>query len=103
MVFKNEDDKVKVVIGTCNCGCNSELHITHYKEEGMDDEFYLSLHSSKWDEEQVGLFQIIGRRIKRAWYNLIGKDYLYMDIIFNKEEFDQFTKNIVNLNKTAKK
>lgn len=100
MVFKSEDNFNKVVIATCNCGCNSELHIMKMKDEPVPTEYYLSLHSSKWDEEQVGIFRIIGRRLKRAWYNLIGRDYLYMDIVFSEDEFNTFINNLRDLQKT---
>lgn len=104
MVFNRKDKEMQVIIATCNCGCNSELHIMHYTNDpDMPEEYYLSLHSSKWDEEQVGIFRLIGRRLKRAWYNLIGKDYLYMDIIFSKQEFNEFVQHLDNMSKTVKK
>lgn len=103
MVFIKKDKQLKVVIATCNCGCNSELHVTHYTNDpDLPEEYYLSLHSSKWDEETGGIFKILKRRIKRAWYNLIGKDYLYMDIIFNKQEFNEFAQHLMDMTKTIK-
>ena len=108
MIFSNEstdrDSKIvkKMIINTCNCGCGSELHITRYVDTDIPNtltEYYLSLHSSKFDEEQLGIFGVLKRRLKRAWYNLLGKDYLYMDIIMSEEEFNQFIEKLQNLKK----
>ena len=62
-------------------------------------EYYLSLHSSKFDEEQLGIFRVLKRRLKRAWYNLIGKDYLYMDIVMSEKEYKDFVKKLQDLQK----
>ena len=62
-------------------------------------EYYLSLHSSKFDEEQQGILSVIAKRIKRAFYNLIGKDYLYMDICMNEREFNEFIGKLKELQK----
>lgn len=108
MIFSSEsEDKnnkmiTKMVINTCNCGCGSELHITRYIDTDIPNtltEYYLSLHSSKFDEEQLGIFGVLKRRLKRAQYNLLGKDYLYMDIIMSEEEFNQFIEKLQNLKK----
>lgn len=108
MIFSNEstdrDNKIvtKMIINTCNCGCGSELHITRYVDTDIPNtltEYYLSLHSSKFDEEQLGIFGVLKRRLKRAWYNLIGKDYLYMDIIMSESEFNEFVEKLQNIKK----
>ena len=108
MIFSNEstdkDSKIvtKMIISTCNCGCGSELHITRYVDTDIPNtltEYYLSLHSSKFDEEQLGIFGVLKRRLKRAWYNLIGKDYLYMDIIMSESEFNEFVAKLQDIKK----
>lgn len=102
MVFKSENNEEKVIINTCNCGCGSELHIKKYVYEDdpkLEDEYYISLHSSKFDEEQLGIFGVLKRRLKRAWYNLIGKDYLYMDIYMTKDDYNEFVKRLKGLQK----
>lgn len=100
MIFQNEDDKVKVVINTCDCGCGSELHIQKFKDDCIEDtEYFLSLHSSKWFEEQVGIFEKIGIRLKRIWYILRGKDYLFMDICMSSSDFNKFIESLQTLQK----
>lgn len=94
MVFHTESDKERIIINTCNCGCGSELQIKRYVDNEEDSklptEYYMSLHSSLFDQEQLGIFKLIGRRLKRAWHDLIGKNYLYMDIVFSEQEFADF-------------
>lgn len=102
MIFNNENKTVKIVINTCNCGCGSELRVTRYIDCDVPNnmvEYYLSLHSSKFDEEQQGILSVIAKRIKRAFYNLIGKDYLYMDICMNEREFNEFIEKLKELQK----
>lgn len=108
MIFSNEETDTsnklttKVVINTCNCGCGSELHITKYIDIEIPNElteYYISLHSSKFDEEQLGIFGVLKRRLKRAWYNLIGKDYLYMDIVMSEKEYKEFVEKLQDLQK----
>lgn len=108
MIFNNKDVdnknklETRIVISTCNCGCGSELRVTRYVDTevpGNLTEYYLSLHSSKFDEEQLGIFGVLKRRLKRAWYNLIGKDYLYMDIVMSEKEFKEFIKKLEDIRK----
>lgn len=103
MIFSKADKQETVVIATCGCGCNSEIQIKKFidedKEVNIPDEYYISLHSSKFEEEQAGIFTVIGKRLKRAWYNLIGKDYLYMDILLSEQEFDEFIEKLQKVRK----
>ena len=103
MVLSKKDKDEKVVIATCNCGCHSEIHITKtiFEHEVADipDEYAITLHNSKFDEEQVGIFDIIKRRLKRAWYNLRGKDYVYMEILFTDKELDEFIEKLQKVRK----
>ena len=99
MIFKNKNNNKQVVIGTCNCGCDNELHITKWEDNPEETEYSLSLHSPKFYEEQVGIFEIIGRRLRRAFYSLIGKDYLFMDVIFSKQEFKEFIEKLQEISK----
>ena len=91
MVFKSNDDISKVIKANCNCGCNAEIQIMKVQD---DEEYYLTFHNSKFDEEQIGVFRLIGMRLKRAWCSLIGKDYKYMEICFSENEIKDFAKLI---------
>lgn len=101
MILANQTDTEKLVINTCRCGCGSELHISRYLDSDIPGykEYYISLHSSLFDQEQLGIFKLIGRRLKRAWFDLIGKNYLYMDIVMNEQEFNEFIEKLQNLQK----
>lgn len=101
-VDKNNKMETRMIINTCNCGYGSELHVTKYVDTDIPNtltEYYLSLHSSKFDEEQLEIFGVLKRRLKRAWYNLIGKDYLYMDIVMSEKEYEDFVKKLQDLQK----
>ena len=101
-IDKNSKLTTKMIINTCNCGCGSELHVTRYIDNEIPNtltEYYLSLHSSKFTEEQIGIFGVLFKRLKRAWYSLIGKDYLYMDIVMSQEEFNKFVKELQSIQK----
>lgn len=102
MIFSNKNKEERIVINTCNCGCGSEIQIKKYVDKDMPQElieYYLSVHSSLFDQEQLGIFRLIGRRLKRAWYDLIGKNYLYLDICMNEQEFKEFIEKLQNLQK----
>lgn len=98
MVFCTEKDKERVIIDTCNCGCGSEIQIKCW-EDDEPREYYMSLHSSLFEQEQLGPIRVLLRRLKRAWYSLIGKDYLYMDIVFSEQEFKDFIETCKNIQK----
>ena len=97
MIFSNRDKDEDVIITTCNCGCGSSIQITTYKDDS--DEYYISVCSPKFSSEQVGIFKLIGTRLKRAWYDLIGKSYLYLDICMNRDELQQFIQKLLNITK----
>lgn len=101
MIFHTESDKERVIINTCNCGCGSELQIKRWVDEDSElpVEYYISLHNSLFDQEQLGIFRLIARRLKRAWCDLIGKNYLYMDIVMSEQEFDDFIETCKNVRK----
>lgn len=95
MVTYKEEKETKTVIITCNCGCGQEFHISKDKfeydepEPGVTVDYNFSTHSSNWYTEQEGIFSIIGKRIKRAWSALRGKDYLYQDVCMTEEQFNE--------------
>lgn len=91
MVFYNFDDKIKCVTANCNCGCSTGIAIKKMKD---DDCYYISFYSDKFYEEQTGIFKIIARRLKRAWYSLRGKDYRYFELILNEYEMKRFYEHI---------
>lgn len=101
MILKNEDDKMKVVVATCGCCCQQEIHVTLYKGETADEPntYYVTTHNGSFDTEQDGVFKIIGRRLKRAWRALRGKDYLMTELVLNETEYKSLVKAMGDMSK----
>lgn len=99
MIFSNEDKEEKVVINTCNCGCGSEIVIKRFIDDQIPTEYYISINSSLFDQEQLGIFKLIGRRLKRAWFDLIGKNYLYLDICMTQSQLNEYIEKLQKIQK----
>lgn len=97
MVFANSNKDEKTLIVTCNCQCGQEFHISKFDLD--EDNYSFSSHSSNWYNEQDKIFTIIWKRLKRAWFALRGKDYLYQDVCMTKEEFNEFVDKLEDLRK----
>lgn len=102
MVLSGVDKEQKLVIITCKCGCGSEITITKFiNEDNVKEpvEYYMSVNSSLFGQEQMGLFKLIKTRLKRMWYDLIGKNYLYLDICLNEQQLQQLIDKLQDLQK----
>lgn len=86
MVITEADKMTKLLLVNCNCGCDEAIQLKKLKE--YDDEYYLSLITSKFSAKQCGIFRTIGHRINLAWKMLRGKEYLLTEVVLNKEEFE---------------
>lgn len=109
MVFygqnKKGEDEERVIIVTCDCNCGQEIHIRKdiYKYNDKNDktiEYSISTRSSNWYTEQDGPIRVIVKRLKRAWFALRGKDYLYQDICLNEKEYIELLEGMKNLKDT---
>lgn len=90
MIFVGEDKDISVVIANCDCGCDEELHIKRYKsDDNTPPDYYISLSEGKFYSKQMGIFRLIGHRLKSAWRVLRGKDYLLCDINIKEENLDK--------------
>lgn len=85
MVFHCKENEVSAIIVDCDCGCDSQIRFTKWSSD--EPKFLISLHTSRWSEEQHGIFWTIKTRLKRAWYSLIGKDYLYTETLIDSQNF----------------
>lgn len=96
MVFQETDKNESVIVFNCNCGCDEEIHIKRFSG---DDDYYLSIHESKFYSKQNGLFKTIKSRIKSAWRVLRGKDYLLCDLVLNKHEIKVLIEKLQEIQK----
>ncbi len=90
MIFVGEDKDISIVIVNCDCGCDEELHIKRFKVDAdTSPDYYLTLCGSKFYSKQIGIFRLIGHRLKNAWRILRGKEYLLCDINIKEEHIDK--------------
>lgn len=102
MILSNDNKDIKLLIANCNCGCDEEIHIKKFADpeiEESDQEYYLSIHTSKFYSNQKGIFRLIGHRIKLAFKMLFGKEYLLCDLVLNKNDIDEFIKGLEEIKK----
>ena len=102
MILSNIDKDIRLLIVNCNCGCDEEIHIKKFIDpeiKDIDEEYYLSIHTSKFYSKQGGIFRLIGHRIKLAFKMLFGKEYLLCDLVLNRNEIDEFIKGLEEIKK----
>ena len=88
----------KQVVVECDCGC-SVLKVTKYDWEFDKDsvDYGISLYKDVFNCESTRLRDIIGKRLKNAWFTLMGKDYWLFDICLTQDQFGEFKKDINEL------
>ena len=87
-VLKSEDGKELLV--DCSCGCNEGLRISIKSDE--DGYAYLSYVSGNFYNQQGGR---LGKKLKKIWRILRGRDFVYSEICMTKAEFEEF-KNYIS-------
>ena len=98
MVFGGKDEHAKVVIVTCNCGCDEAIQIKKFKfDEQKEEEYYLSILAGEFGSTQRGIFRTIGHRLKLAWKMLLGKEYLLTEIVLTNNEFEEYKRVLEEL------
>lgn len=104
MILNNKNDEEQVVIVTCDCGCGAELEVKKYINEDSinPSDYSINVKSSLFDQEQIGVFKLIKNRLKRAWYDLRGKSYVYLDICLTEVQYTDLCKSLNSL-KSSKK
>jgi len=76
----------------CSCGCGT-IDFGYYIDE---KEFYISYNIPAFYSHQGNIFKILFRRLKLAWFILLGKEYcLYETVIESQEILDNF-KNFIS-------
>ena len=93
-VMISEDKKDFIV--DCKCGCCEGIRFRFDKD---DEDWYLllSITSGDFYNKQNKKWHTLKEKIKRIWFVLKNRDYLYCDIILSKKDFDEFKKLINHL------
>ncbi|MGV8173308.1 MAG: hypothetical protein ACP5M6_03785, partial [Methanobrevibacter sp.] len=88
------DTKYKYITARCSCGC-AILVIGKFDDE--DSEYYISYNKSEFYNEQDKIFSRLAKRIKHAWFTLIGKEYSLYEICMGKTDFQKLQTEIAKL------
>ena len=89
-VLRSKDGKELLV--DCSCGCNEGLRISLKEDE--DGYAYLSYVSGNFYTEQDGAFKRLGKKLKKMWRVLRGKDFVYSEICMTKADVEEFKEYI---------
>ena len=87
MILSKKDSDCKLVIVNCNCGCDEEIKIKKFNHS--DNEYYLTIHTSKFSYGQKGIFKQILHRLNISLKMLLGKEYLLTELVLNKKEINE--------------
>lgn len=95
------------VVLRCACVDRCELeverqegdYITATNEEGKDnkmkmpDEYYITF-KSKSRNDTLNVFEALKIKLKKIWYVIRGKDYLYYDIVVDDKAMRKFVEGL---------
>lgn len=79
----------------CDCGCGNGFLIQFRFDYDDDDMIYISTVTSGFYAQQCSFRKRLARRIKSAWFMLLGKEFYLHEIVLNKEQWSEFV-NTVN-------
>ena len=85
----------------CNCGCGDGVEIRLEKDE--HDYAWLHILASKWYSEQITILGQIGKKLKKIWWVIRGKDFYHSEIIMNQSEWQEFVEVINKINNESDK
>ena len=79
----------------CNCTCGEGVRIRVVEK---DDYFFLMsyVNNSFSIEQEQSCWKVFCKKIKKIWYIIRGKDYLYSEICMTKDEFEEFKNYITS-------
>lgn len=99
MVLSKADKDLKMIIVNCNCGCEEEIHIKRYVDDGTPNDYYITISEGKFYSLQGGILRRIGHRLKCIWRAIRGKEYLLCDINITEKQIDELIKNLEEIKK----
>ena len=91
-IMKSKDNNNLVV--DCDCGCDEGIRI----RVGRDDDSYLIvtyLNGNFYRDQNQSFWRVFCKKCKKIWRIIRSKDYIYSEIIMNKDDFKEF-KDYIN-------
>ena len=92
MVLSNKEE----LIATCSCGCRDGVHLQIDKWDD-EDIVFLSMVTDKFYAEQTTFFRRFVEKLKRVWFIIRSKEYLYFEIVMKKDDIQQFKEFVAKL------
>jgi hypothetical protein len=73
----------------CSCGCDEGLRIRINKHD--NDNYFVMTYTSGnfYNMQNENIFHVIGKKLKKIWHIIRGKDYCYSEICMNREDLEQ--------------
>lgn len=104
MILANGNDNTKIIKINCDCGCDEEIEIKKFMFENEEikpeeDEYYISIHTSKFYSEQKSILKIISHRIILAFKMLFGKEYRLTEVCMKRKDIDDLIKCLEEIKK----
>ena len=94
-IMKSKDGKNLVV--DCDCGCDEGFRIR--VKEDYDSFVFLSyLNGNFYRDQNEKFWRVFCKKCKKIWRIIRNKDYMYSEIIMNKNDFKEFQEYIKNIN-----
>ena len=73
----------------CSCGCGHGIYVD-FRFTEMDGDVYIDTVVPGLYAYQGSLISRLFRRIKSAWFMLIGKEYTLHEVVLDKEHWTYF-------------
>lgn len=80
----------------CECGCGFIKVEKNEWDENTTD-YYVSFYKDAFYSECQTIRSLMFKRIKNAWYTLLGKDYCLFEICLNPTDFENFRREMNEL------
>lgn len=102
--------KINQIETSCSCGCttlkivkNENYTDKEIEENNLDKDIQYDYSFiflvDKFTSKQEGVFSIIKRRLKLAWYAIRGKEYLLEDMVFTQKQINELIKELQEISK----
>jgi hypothetical protein len=80
---------------TCSCGC-SKL-VASYWDDDDYDAVALMHYSHSWRENSRPVRRGLKQMFSLIWCALVGKEYLFYDVVIERDRLDEFKKFVESL------
>lgn len=88
--------ETKEIIAICHDGCGI-VKFTVFEDAEWDDYCFISYYSSTFYDKQSPIWYRIKEVVKMLWFIIRGRDFQLYEVSFNKENWEEFKKNIQDL------